>query len=583
MLYFLCCGVFIALHCCLSATRQHHDALRITRQIITRDQDKMAAPTTPQKLCVPASSPYGSPEPLSDMPQPLSPEVPSQSAPPSPHEPLAPPIATIDSAETTASDTKTLTEYEEAAEDQAEDISNDHDSSMESGSAAMALPSESSPPELSSPTKRIFTASTKEPRYHNIDNIHAEHTSMDFPALGPVTEYTSVAGTLPTLPEYPSLVDSSPAELTTLASSPPRLPSPPSSITTTPSIPAAKRRRLNSSVAATSKLIKPFKSPLKLDNAIQNAAASTGQPLRYPPSTPPHKLALPYTPLRPVLSPTEEADEEDDISPTKPTPLTLPQRSAKSTIKSSNPPFRSSFKKAPKLSLSSPAAKSTKDPYILSLEQKHTKLQNSIREAKQLLDESSQALKIEQSGEDAKLEELIAKWRASAQAAADHMFSSVEQRVARMGGVAAYREMQNRRSGGGWGFADDDPEEGLTEEQKEARRQAMYEAGFDEVSELEKQQTETKNAKDDGDVSAYSYLLRIANESSPYLMGTFATSMFFTASASLKKNKFLTWAFNAVSSLLFALQQFTMGMMLGSLNIDLDIMGYDKNLQRWFK
>ncbi|KAF3913951.1 hypothetical protein ABW21_db0206802 [Orbilia brochopaga] len=382
-----------------------------------------------------------------------------------------------------------------------------------------ALPSDSSPPELSSPTKAILTGSIKESRYHDMDTTHAGFTAVGFPDLTPVTEGASFLGTLPTIPEYPGL-DSSPTEPTALASSPPRIPSPPSSITTTPSIPAAKRRRLNSSV---NKLIKPFKSPLKVDNSLHNVTTGVASPLRYPPSTPPQKVALPYTPLRPVLSPTKEADEGDDISPTK---APLPQRSAKSTVKSSNPPFRSSFKKAPKLNLSSPAATSTKDPYILSLEQKHAKLQTALRDAKQLLEESSQALKIEQSGEDEKLEELITKWRAAAQAAADHMFSSVEQRVARMGGVSAYREMQNRRSGGGWGFSED-PEDGLTEDQKEARRQAMYEAGFDEVSQLEKQQNETNTAKDNNN------------------------------------------------------DQFTMDMMLGSLNIDLDIMGYDKNLQRW--
>ncbi|KAK6338859.1 ERAD-associated protein [Orbilia brochopaga] len=485
----------------------------------------MAAPSTPQKLCVPASSPYGSPEPLSDMPQPLSPEYSSQSAPPSPGEPLAPPVATIDSVENPTSNAKHDIELEDTVEEQAEDTSHDHDFSTESRSL-MALPSESSPPELSSPMKRIITTSTKEPQDQDVDITHSAVTTTGFPTLIPVTDTTSFAGALPTISEFRGL-DSSPTEPTALASSPPRIPSPPSSITTTPSIPALKRRRLNPSVTATNKLIKPFKSPLKLDNTVHNTSTSAASPLRYPPSTPPRKLALPYTPLRPVLSPTEEADEGDDVSPTKTPAPTLSQRSAKSTVKSSNPPFRSSFKKAQKLNLSSPATNSTKDPYIFSLEQKHAKLQNTLRDAKQLLEESSQALKIEQSGEDEKLEELIAKWRAAAQAAADHMFSGVEQRVARMGGVAAYREMQNRRSSGGWGFAED-PEDGLTEEQKETRRQAMYEAGFDEVSELEKQQTEAKNAKDDGD-------------------------------------------------------QFTMDMMLRSLNIDLDIMGFDKNLQRWVK
>ncbi|EPS40081.1 hypothetical protein H072_6125 [Dactylellina haptotyla CBS 200.50] len=345
-------------------------------------------------------------------------------------------------------------------------------------------------------------------------SILSRETQNDLPAL------TMIAESPPS--------DSSLAEPAAPPSSPPQMPSPVKIAATTPSIPAVKRRRLNSS--ATNKLMRPFKSPLKVNSTTHTAKPLGNSPLRYPPSTPPRKTTAPYTPLRPLSVDLEETEDSEELSPAKSTCLPAAQRSAKSANKSSNPAFRSSFKRTSQLNLSSPASNSTKDPYILSLEKKHTRLKASVEESKKLLEESAQALQIEKSNEDAKLEELIIKWRQAAQSAADHMFSGAEQRFARMGGMTGYRERQNRSGGGGWGFADDDPEEGLTEDQKEARRQAMYEAGFDEISELEKSQTQVKNkiGKDDGD-------------------------------------------------------QFTMDMMLKSLNIDVEIMGYDKVSQGWIK
>ncbi|KAF3934145.1 hypothetical protein ABW20_dc0101553 [Dactylellina cionopaga] len=475
----------------------------------------MSEHSTPtRELYVPATSPYGSPEPLSDVPQPFSPESPLQKF----HRPEY-----TFAVEITSSGPRFGQQDEATILEESSSILSIQDSVVESTLAA-ALPSESSPPFEASPTKHQLLDPTQEDEHFDTSIHLVENEVTGLP--NPVAEAENVGiSTLPTIAESPP-----PVEPTVPSSSPPRIPSPISSATTTPSVPAAKRRRLNSSLAAGNKLMQPFKSPLKINNAIHNSTTASESPRKYPTSTPTRRTALPYTPLRPILKSAEETEESEEVSPVKSTPLPNVLRSAKSTSKSINPPFRSSLRKATKLDLSSPSSHQTKDPYILSLEQKHTQLRNAVREAKKHLDESSQALKIEQSGEDAKLEELIIKWRQAAQNAADHMYSSVEQRFARMGGMAGYRERQNRKGGGGWGFSEDDPEEGLTDEQKDARRQAIYEAGFDEASELEKSESEAKNTNinDDGD-------------------------------------------------------QFTMDMMLKSLNIDVDIMGYDKNLQRWEK
>ncbi|KAK6539412.1 ERAD-associated protein [Orbilia ellipsospora] len=475
----------------------------------------MAEPSTPTRESrIPATSPYGSPEPLSDLPQPLSPGSPLHQI--DPHEF---PVSSSFAGEMVSSAPK----QDEQEEDLYDKQSGTRKHFSIESQSTVVLPSGSSQMhELElSPVKLDIL----DPVQEN-ENLELTAPLDDTPAE---IEDDDIIPTLPTIAESPPR-PSSPNEATAPPSSPPRIPSPPSSIATTPSIPAIKRRRLNSS--ATSKLTRPFKSPLKVNNAVHNRATSSGAtPRKYPPSTPPRKTAAPYTPLRPIYKDVEETEETEEFSPIKSAPLPpVNKRPITSTPKSSNPPFRSSFRGTTRLNLSSPASNSTKDPYILSLEKKHMQLKKAVEEAKKRLEESAQALRIEESGEDPKLEELIVKWRQAAQSAADHMFSGAEQRFARMGGMAAYREMQTRRSGGGWGFADEDPEEGLTEDQKEARRQAMYEAGFDELSELEKSQTQVKNKalKDDGD-------------------------------------------------------QFTMEMMLKSLNIDIDIMGYDKTTQGWVK
>ncbi|KAK6340315.1 ERAD-associated protein [Orbilia blumenaviensis] len=521
----------------------------------------MEPSTPPPRLCVPATSPYGSPDPLSDITGPLSPESPIQTSPV--HHVPASSQFTVNTTPCKPRATYDKEEENAPIVQQSSGTAAIPDSSMESKSFVF-LPSESSPPpELRlSPMKQPGLETVQEQdidssvRFTDVQEADIQNTDVEDEYLDPPVQETAFEQTdvsfsfvgaegidahelTPAdeyldLPALPTIAESPPAEsfqreTFALSSSPPRMPSPTPSAAATPTAPAAKRRRLNSSAAATNKLMRPFKSPMKSNNTLQNPTASHESPRKYPPSTPPRKTAIPYTPLPRLPGPSE--DINTSIESTNPiTPAVTSQASAKSTIKSKNPPFRSSFKKTPRLSFSSPATQSTKDPYILSLEQKLTRLQNSVRDAKKTLEEASQALKIEQSGEDDKLEELILKWRQAAQNAADHMFSGAEQRFQRMGGMAGYRDRQNRsRSGGGWGFADEDPEEGLTEEQKEARRLAMYEAGFDEISELEKQQNETKNKiGDDGD-------------------------------------------------------HFTMDMMLASLNIDIDIIGYDKQLQRWDK
>lgn len=66
-----------------------------------------------------------------------------------------------------------------------------------------------------------------------------------------------------------------------------------------------------------------------------------------------------------------------------------------------------------------------------------------LTKLRQSLDTAQQALEIEASDQDAELRNLIAKWRAVAQEAAEELFTDAKQRVDGMGGVDAWRRRTN--------------------------------------------------------------------------------------------------------------------------------------------
>lgn len=60
------------------------------------------------------------------------------------------------------------------------------------------------------------------------------------------------------------------------------------------------------------------------------------------------------------------------------------------------------------------------------------------------LDTVTQALKVEQSGQDAELEVLVVKWKTASREAAEELFVGAEERVKGMGGVKGWRENAKR-------------------------------------------------------------------------------------------------------------------------------------------
>ncbi|TGO09323.1 hypothetical protein BTUL_0170g00130 [Botrytis tulipae] len=278
------------------------------------------------------------------------------------------------------------------------------------------------------------------------------------------------------------------------------------------STPAAKRRRIE----AASTLQKPFRSPFKtpfkspLIKGSPNTRASTAAAAASTPS-------LSKTPTSyPVVS--------------------IP--SPKSVVRT-------------KKSFTSPisAAVINADPDIAPLLKEQRELEKLLKEVKEELDTAEQAKKIERdskaknengSGEiDGELVDLCEKWRSASRLAAEELFGKVRDRVNRMGGPRAWKEMQKR--------------------QHEYRNNwDQDEANNNNNNNFEGEDEEGKD-KDKRDVYAeYSIDPETENEKSQRAPGLGDTGE------------------NPGEE-----DEFTMAMMLRTLNVDLAIIGYDREQQRW--
>lgn len=187
-------------------------------------------------------------------------------------------------------------------------------------------------------------------------------------------------------------------------------------------LPSAKRRKLD----ATTTLTKPFVSPMR--------GPKPGTPLNPNPSKA-NVLSQPYLPstlahtINPASSKTLlSIPKTQNAAPAKATPArkTLPQ--PRSTTKPTDPDLQAAQKA------------------VTSLEFQIRKQQNDI-------DTLLQARRLRTSSTDADLSALIDKWRETAQAVAEELFGSVKERVQRMGGVAAWREMEKNKYDRSRGFA----------------------------------------------------------------------------------------------------------------------------------
>lgn len=301
----------------------------------------------------------------------------------------------------------------------------------------------------------------------------------------------------------------------------------------------AKRRRLNN---ATNTLSKPFVSPLKTADALKTPSKSRRSDViaSSNPSYVPSTLAHTINAANPVPPPKPQSSRLSAITPVR-----------------SNPTRKYAY--------STPFAKRL-DPAEQAVQKEITSLELQIKAVRNDIDALNQAAKYT-SESDNDLEELAVKWKLAAQAAAEEIFGSVKERVNRMGGVEAWRDSEKQkyeRSNGIGEFAEleveddadcefDSQGEELPEDEQEYRKKEKRRLKQEaiEAADIDERVVED----DTGPKQVWQQTGNGDDVSSQLIAGRVTCTN--------------------------TLQSFTIDMMLQSLNIDLDVIGYDKQGQRW--
>ena len=178
-----------------------------------------------------------------------------------------------------------------------------------------------------------------------------------------------------------------------------------------------------------------------------------------------------------------------------------------------------------------PQARIPPSSEFLNLQKQHTRLLNQLSAARSHLETSNQALKIESSNRDIELEALIVKWRAASRAAAEEVFGGARDKVNKMGGVGAMRHRERQSKEKAWGWDDEQKRDEEADDDDESGRVDSH--GF----KIGEKEGEEQDEREEGAEKVEAY----GEDDEGY----------------------------------------TMDMMLRTLNIDLDIIGYDKALQKW--
>lgn len=305
----------------------------------------------------------------------------------------------------------------------------------------------------------------------------------------------------------------------------------PSEVISTP--PDPKRRRLNG-YASSSVLTKPFKSPFRTPlKPSQDRAVK--QSLKLDDNSVKEQAIGEQVPAHSTLNSTPTFKK-----PTAPHYLRTP-------VNASFP-----------LSKPSPAADAATVAALRTAQRHTTSLSTTIAATKRDIDALKQAISLSTSNTDPELEELIYKWRSAARGAAEEVFSSCRDKVNSMGGVGAWREREQeqrdwRKSwqqdepsrGGGTHDEEEDEDDdedgerdGVSKEERRMHREMRREFERQKKEELEGEREEAE--EDHEQVKEGEDVWKGAEDDS-----------------------------------------FTMGMMLKTLNISLDVLGYDNKQERW--
>ncbi|QSZ29506.1 hypothetical protein DSL72_004020 [Monilinia vaccinii-corymbosi] len=284
------------------------------------------------------------------------------------------------------------------------------------------------------------------------------------------------------------------------------------------STPAAKRRRME----AASTLQKPFRSPFKTPFKSPLIKGS--------PSTRASAAAAAAAAAASAPLPSKAPSSYPVVSIPSPNTATRTKKYFTSPVS---------------------AAVLNADPDIAPLIKEQRELEKQLKEAKEELDMAEQAKKIERdskakdkdgSGEiDAELVELCEKWRGASRLAAEELFGRVRDRVNRMGGPRAWKEMQKRQQ-----------EYQNNWDQDEANNNNNNNNDSDDEDE------EGKDTDKRDIYAEYSIDPETENEKAQRAPGLGDTGE------------------NPGEE-----DEFTMAMMLRTLNVDLAAIGYDRAQQRW--
>ncbi|KAI9842768.1 MAG: hypothetical protein M1837_006951 [Sclerophora amabilis] len=214
------------------------------------------------------------------------------------------------------------------------------------------------------------------------------------------------------------------------------------------SLPASKRRRVDD---ASRTLSAPFKSPLKSNSSFpltRDASVKTPRRSSTPYSTSPGNAPSNHDPSGLLSSDTHD-------SPVRPSPKSSGYR-ASTGVGTQTLGSRSTNRVA-----------TPSDPELSALVARERQLQRDISTIRSENDTLRQAGRIEAKGLDRELEKLIQKWRHASREAAEELFGQAKEKVNGMGGPKAWHDAQRRQTqfrnggdggfGGSWGFGVDKP------------------------------------------------------------------------------------------------------------------------------
>jgi Swi5-dependent recombination DNA repair protein 1 len=175
-------------------------------------------------------------------------------------------------------------------------------------------------------------------------------------------------------------------------------------------------------------------------------------------------------------------------------------------------------------------------------------IESNLMKTRQEIDTLDQAIRLVTSNKDAELDALAIKWRVAARQAAEEVFAGARDKVNRMGGVGAWRERQEEMAQSNW-----------WDEPVKKDKEELYDDN-DDLIEMECPEKE-ECYEDEWEYDAEARKQRKQDEGRDDDVGFYYRGY--------------------QADLLMFKQGFTMDMMLKMMNIDLQLIGYDKKRQRW--